>query len=135
MRAKASGAQVRSAADAAIREQRDGVGEKCERAGPPVSRAQPAERAIRSKGRGAARDVSTEAAKAREPSRLRLAATKMPRERNGVTGAPHAQRTAGRIPAQPASGRCGAEPCLKREGEAQTRPGEKAFSPAAQILS
>src|SRR4051812_10948131 len=83
---ESGGTQVRSEAGSAIRERKNGVGEKSERAGRRCRVPQPAEGAIRAKGRGAARDVSPEAAKSAraEPSpfrsdqRCRASVTKSP---------------------------------------------------------
>jgi len=97
-------------------------------AGPPGSREQPAERATwRTVGLG--RRFAKGGRKAPEPSRLRSAATKIPRERNG---APEGRTRSGPLEEsrpQPASGRCGVSPLEWGGRDADSTAG-KVLSPA-----
>ena len=65
--------------------------------------------------------------KARQPSRLRLAATTMPRERIGVTGAPPAQRAAGRTPASASVGALRGVPARMGRARRRLDRGERLF--------
>ncbi len=125
---EAAGVEVRSGADAAIRERRTGVGEKSDGADRRCRACSLRNARSGRKVAGLRAMFRPRRRKAQKPSRLRFAATKMPRERNGAPERRPRSEPLEAFRHQPASGRCGVSPLEWGGRDADSTAG-KIFSP------